>query len=804
MISIIVPIYQVEDYIEECLLSLIEQTYENIEIICVDDCGLDNSITIVKKYMELDSRIRLINHEKNRGLGGARNTGIQAAKGEYIIFVDSDDYLDTHMVEKLYNSLVSTQSDVSVCGVMLTFPSGQHFEPHTAFHHDYLASQSTYDISQDKKILTDMWPSAWNKLFKLSIINKYHITFKERMLYEDHTFFYEYFSHCNTFSYIAEPLYFYRKERPHSITTQSTGREKEIFIILDYISQIFKTMYSDDEYQILIAKISIRLLYERCWVFNISDINYYSYLANAIKYLSKWDKAYLLNVKDDFISNDSPIFFNALELQQYQKKNLHNNTNIVRRSLHKIKNKITSKSKVLRIFNDLRWVIWDTHNRLDKFDELHWAVWDTHNQLADVDLKDISKQLNVIKNELSDLNYDIVSLSNNVESKFSSLSSLVSKINDNNLNAQISNIENTLNTSKVKIEDIWWLSWNIKDNFVNENNSSDSKFLRYYPTWLPVEYPDYFMGNTWYWSDNFKSFNNSRNGDCSKELEQLCKNLSVHDKDYIKSLWERNTRIIPYASYTDKKGYLLKKTLIFNNEELEEQNNVLHAYSNIKSEYILPNGSVYEIPVFFYEHGLKYLNQKQLDFVRNGDILDLGGFIGDSALILQKYTDNTVYSIDMNPQNISTMKYVLSTNHVENKVHPILAGVSDKDTNEFFYGDSSYSTLNHNMENIDIYKKNETIPIYTVDTLTTSLNIHPHFMKLDVEGMEYETIIGAQKTISTHRPILCISIYHTAKDFLYIKPLLESWNLGYHFHIENHNPFDPVYEKMLVCIPDII
>ena len=105
MISVILPIYQVENYIDECLNSIMVQTYGDIEIICVNDCTMDNSITIVKEYMKKDKRIRLINHSENRGLGGARNTGIDSANGEYILFVDSDDYIHKTLVEKLYHAL---------------------------------------------------------------------------------------------------------------------------------------------------------------------------------------------------------------------------------------------------------------------------------------------------------------------------------------------------------------------------------------------------------------------------------------------------------------------------------------------------------------------------------------------------------------------------------------------------------------------------------------------------------------------------------------------------------------------------
>lgn len=171
----------------------------------------------------------------------------------------------------------------------LSFEADHTQKKHTAFHYDDLADLTLYDISKSKEILTDMWPSAWNKLYKTEIIRKFNILFKERILYEDHTFFYEYFSHCNTFSYIDEPLYFYRQQRPNSITTQSVGREQEIFTILNYIQSIFKNIYDKKTQELLFRKIAVRLLYERRWVFNQSDLNYYKYLYAVSDYLKKVD-----------------------------------------------------------------------------------------------------------------------------------------------------------------------------------------------------------------------------------------------------------------------------------------------------------------------------------------------------------------------------------------------------------------------------------------------------------------------------------------------------------------------------------
>ena len=117
LVSIVVPIYNVQEYIAECLYSLIRQTYRNIEIICVDDCTLDNSMYIVRQIQRIDSRIKLVTHTENRGLGGARNTGIGVATGKYIMFVDSDDTIEKNMLERLF--YVQQQTNADVVGSLL-------------------------------------------------------------------------------------------------------------------------------------------------------------------------------------------------------------------------------------------------------------------------------------------------------------------------------------------------------------------------------------------------------------------------------------------------------------------------------------------------------------------------------------------------------------------------------------------------------------------------------------------------------------------------------------------------------------
>lgn len=111
-ITIIIPVYNVERYLRKCLDSVVNQTLKEIEVICVNDCSPDNSRAILEEYAECDGRIKVINHTENSGLGGARNTGVDSADGEYIWFVDSDDFIELHACELLYNTIKREEADV--------------------------------------------------------------------------------------------------------------------------------------------------------------------------------------------------------------------------------------------------------------------------------------------------------------------------------------------------------------------------------------------------------------------------------------------------------------------------------------------------------------------------------------------------------------------------------------------------------------------------------------------------------------------------------------------------------------------
>lgn len=179
LISVIVPIYNVESYLENCLKSILNQSLQNIEILCIDDCSPDNSAKIVEKYQKTDSRIKLIKHKQNKGLGGARNTGIVEARADYIAGVDSDDTIHPDMMKLLYEATQGGKFDIVCCGFNRVDEKGK-----------ILSSASFPDaevtnINNSINIFTTFYPAFWNKLWRRSLFIRNNIFFPEHLYFED-------------------------------------------------------------------------------------------------------------------------------------------------------------------------------------------------------------------------------------------------------------------------------------------------------------------------------------------------------------------------------------------------------------------------------------------------------------------------------------------------------------------------------------------------------------------------------------------------------------------------------------------
>ncbi len=238
-VSIIIPVYNTASYLRECLDSVINQTLKEIEIICVNDGSTDNSLDILKEYAAKDKRIKIIN-QKNGGLGNARNNGVKEAIAPYIFFVDSDDWLDLTCLEKLFNKIISTKTDMCIYGLQ------KYDEINDRYIVDKYFDISCYDMRRNdvcdyKEISSVVFRrfGAVMKLYNKNFFMNNKLFFEEKVLFEDVFTHVKAILQAKKISFINENLYFYRVNRIGSIMNISRG-EKNIFDIFTAIECVEK------------------------------------------------------------------------------------------------------------------------------------------------------------------------------------------------------------------------------------------------------------------------------------------------------------------------------------------------------------------------------------------------------------------------------------------------------------------------------------------------------------------------------------------------------------------------------------
>ncbi|MDR3256278.1 MAG: glycosyltransferase [Endomicrobium sp.] len=235
-ISVIVPIYNVESYIAQCLKSIVNQTFSDIEILCIDDCGNDNSMNIVKDYAANDTRIKIIKLETNKGPGTARNAGLKSALGRYISCIDPDDYVELNMLELAYTKLKETGFD-SVWINIKVFDNNKKRLLKDDYYNKYY-NQYTYNtINITPNNINDFPVNSWNKLYSLDFIKKNNVTWSDRLLYEDLEFYYRFYTKSEKVYFIDIPLYVYRL-RDNSILQNEkmdNSNRKDIFKVIEKI-----------------------------------------------------------------------------------------------------------------------------------------------------------------------------------------------------------------------------------------------------------------------------------------------------------------------------------------------------------------------------------------------------------------------------------------------------------------------------------------------------------------------------------------------------------------------------------------
>ena len=237
LISIIVPVYNVEKYLSRCVESLIAQTYREIEIILVDDGSKDNSGKLSDEWVKKDSRIQVV-HKKNGGLASARNAGLQHVNGQYICFVDSDDWVHEQYVEMQYNALKKYHADISVCSHSIEFVNDQISQPVTfqkveCFDQQHMA-EGIYLLEN-----VDVFNTVWNKMYSRHSIGNLLFELNSEPG-EDLLFNVECFINTHKFVVLPDILYFYMRQDEITLTSKY---KKGLFELSQKFNRVQKKLY---------------------------------------------------------------------------------------------------------------------------------------------------------------------------------------------------------------------------------------------------------------------------------------------------------------------------------------------------------------------------------------------------------------------------------------------------------------------------------------------------------------------------------------------------------------------------------
>ena len=306
-ISLIIPVYNVERYLRECLDSAVGQTLEDIEIIVVNDASPDNSRQIIAEYAARDARVVVLAHEHNQGSSAARNTGLERSRGEYIMFLDSDDTLARNSCELLYRKICEHQADIVECAFQNTDEQGKKLLTHRK-------CAGKENVVNDRQALQRYFmgricTSTCNKIYKAELWHKNHLRFQTGLLMEDDYIIVDILALCHRFVQINTPLY---RHRQHSASIMNSPvTEKVIDGYLMALGHQKEFIASSDKYQDLqeLCRTKIlSVLHRRCLYqdgrANIDPTLLQYWLESAPKYnLQTESYEVIASILNDFLHN---------------------------------------------------------------------------------------------------------------------------------------------------------------------------------------------------------------------------------------------------------------------------------------------------------------------------------------------------------------------------------------------------------------------------------------------------------------------------------------------------------------------
>lgn len=305
-VSVIVPVYNVEKYLPRCLDSLVNQTLKDIEIIVINDASPDNSKEIVSEYLKKYKNIHYYEKE-NGGQGSARNLGLKYAKGEYVTYVDSDDYVELDMYEKMYNKAISNNSNVVICGHNVVSEDGKIldvFKP-------VLYGDNKLDVLYGNM-------AVWNKIYKRELID---IEFREKLWYEDIDFTAKLLFDEEKISFVNEPLYNYLLRQGSTMNNTNVKRNLELLPAFDSMISYFNKKKRYNHVKKEIEFLAVYHIYimgiTRVIRINTSSKEKSMIIKEYKKYIKEHFPNYKKNLYLKYLSRNKKIIYNLINFNLY-------------------------------------------------------------------------------------------------------------------------------------------------------------------------------------------------------------------------------------------------------------------------------------------------------------------------------------------------------------------------------------------------------------------------------------------------------------------------------------------------------
>lgn len=261
-ISLIIPVYNVQEYIEKALQSVANQTFKDFEVIIVNDGSKDQSVEIAKKFINKYDNFKLINQE-NQGLSAARNTGLREAKGEYIAFIDSDDFIESNFLEELYHLSVDNDADISYCNYKIYYP-----KMNWSLYMPFASRSKVYSKQKALKTLildVTLHYYAWNKLYKRTLFTDNNIEFPD-MFFEDIATTPRLLYFANKCAVSSKGLYHYTRRKGSILSTMNVKKVNDYTTSLGIIRNFIDKQGEYDKYKTILKIYGLRVML----------VNYYS------------------------------------------------------------------------------------------------------------------------------------------------------------------------------------------------------------------------------------------------------------------------------------------------------------------------------------------------------------------------------------------------------------------------------------------------------------------------------------------------------------------------------------------------